>query len=229
MAGIVGGFAQSVRSSLDNDLSDEPGNGYPAFVDFRQGRGDVSTRGDLARLLQVGSEFSLERYRTDYRLGTPAFDEPWGGPRHAGVRHLSGVHQSDVLSFSYTSRPMPRLFATTSVGYTDTWSGTIESEAIGLRPFEGDVWFYVDHLNYVFNPATDLTFTRSYYRANYGDSNLPGAIAYGLDAERYGILLAYATGWERRRCSTSSTAGSTMTNQARTGRTITRPTCSSLR
>ena len=84
---------------------------------------------------------------------------------------------------------MPPLVATTSVGYTDTWSGTIESEAIGLRPFEGDVWFYVDHLNYVFNPATDLFFTRSYYRANYGDSNLPGAIAYGLDAERYGITL----------------------------------------
>ena len=84
---------------------------------------------------------------------------------------------------------MPRLVATTSVGYTDTWSGTIESEAMGLHPYEGDVWFYVDHLSYVFNPTTDLTFTGSYYRANYGDSNLPGAIAYGLDAERYGITL----------------------------------------
>ena len=84
---------------------------------------------------------------------------------------------------------MPRLVATTSVGYTDTWSGTIESEAMGLRPFEGDVWFYVDHLSYVFNPNTDLILTRSYYRADYGDSNLPGAIAYGLDAERYGITL----------------------------------------
>ena len=30
---------------------------------------------------------------------------------------------------------------------------------------------------------------RSYYRVDYGGSNLPGAIAYGLDAERYGIVL----------------------------------------
>ena len=30
---------------------------------------------------------------------------------------------------------------------------------------------------------------RSYYRVDYGDSNLPGAIAYGLDAERYGVVL----------------------------------------
>ena len=175
---------------LDNDLSDESGNGYPAFIDFRQGRGDVFDLGVTWRgYSKLVPSIRWERQRTDYRLGIPAFDEPWGGPRHAGGRHLSGEQQSDIFSFSYTSRPMPRLVATTSVGYSDTWSGTIESEAMGLRPFEGDVWFYVDHLSYVFNPETDLTFTRSYYRADYGDSNLPGAIAYGLDAERYGITL----------------------------------------
>ena len=81
------------------------------------------------------------------------------------------------------------MVATTSIGYTDTWSGTIESPALGLQPFEGDVWFYVDHLSYALGQTTDLTLVRSYYRVDYGDSNLPGAIAYGLDAERYGIVL----------------------------------------
>ncbi len=176
--------------TTDRDLTDEPGNGYPAFVDFRQGRGGVIDLGLSWRgYSKLVPSFRWERYRTEYRLGALAFDEPWGGPRHAGGRQLSGEHESDVFSFSYTSRPMPRLIATTSVGYTDSWSGTIESGPLGLRAFEGDVWFYVDHLNYVFNPNTDLNFTRSYYRADFGDSNLPGEIAYGLDAERYGITL----------------------------------------
>ena len=174
----------------DQDLSDESGNGYPAFIKFRQGRGDVIDLGLTWRgYAKLVPSFRWERHRTDYRLGTAAFGEPWGGTRHPAGRHLAGEQQSDVFSFSYTSRPMPRLVATTSVGYTDTWAGTIESEMLGLRPYEGDVWFYVDHLSYAFNAATDMTFTRSYYRADYGEPNLPGAIAYGLDAERYGITL----------------------------------------
>ena len=192
---LCGGYLwRDLRSQfdhqLDRGLTDEPGYGYPAFVDFRQGKGDVVNLGVTWRgYAKLVPSFRWERHRTEYRLGTPAFVEPWGGSRHEGGRHLSGEQQSDVFSFSYTSRPMPRLSATTSVGYTDTWTGTIESETLGLHPYEGDVWFYVDHLNYVFNPATDLTFTRSYYRADYGDSNMSGAIAYGLDAERYGITL----------------------------------------
>ena len=103
--------------------------------------------------------------------------------------HWAGKHESDVFSLSIVSIPHSRLVATTSIGYTDTWSGTIESPALGLQPFEGDVWFYVDHLSYALGQTTDLTLVRSYYRVDYGDSNLPGAIAYGLDAERYGIVL----------------------------------------
>ncbi|GIT06219.1 MAG: hypothetical protein CM1200mP29_16300 [Verrucomicrobiota bacterium] len=94
-----------------------------------------------------------------------------------------------------------------------------------LQPFEGDTWFYVDHLSYALGQATDLTLVRSYYRVDYGGSNLPGAIAYGLDAERYGIVLGLRTSLARLQFSTCSTVGLTTTNRAQTGRTITMPTC----
>jgi hypothetical protein len=141
------------------------------------------------RFLKFLPGFRWERHRTDYELGTQSFDEPWGGPQRDGGRHWAGQHESDVVSLSIVSIPHTRLVATTSIGYTDTWSGTLESPALGLQPFEGDTWFYVDHLSYALGQATDVTLMRSYYRMNYGDSNLPGAIAYGLDAERYGVVL----------------------------------------
>ena len=175
---------------LDTDLSEESGNGYPAFINRRRARGDVIDLGfSWRRLPNFLPEFRWERHRTDYELGTQSFKEPWGGPYRAGGRHWVGRNESDVFSLSITSIPNTRLVATTSIGYTDTWTGTIESAALGLRPFEGDTWFYVDHLSYTLGQATDLTLYRSYYRVDYGDTNLPGEIAYGLDAERYGIVL----------------------------------------
>jgi len=175
---------------LDTDLSEEPGNGYPAFINRRRARGDVIDLGfTWRRFPKFLPAFRWERHRTDYELGTQSFDEPWGGPHRDGGRHWAGRHDSDVFSLSITSIPNPRLVATTSIGYTDTWSGTIESPALGLQPFEGDTWFYVDHLSYALGQATDVTLLRSYYRVDYGDANLPGAIAYGLDAERYGVVL----------------------------------------
>ena len=175
---------------LDTDLSEEPGNGYPAFINRRRARGDVIDLGfTWRRFPKFLPGFRWERHRTDYELGTQSFNEPWGGPSRDGGRHWAGKHESDVYSLSIVSIPHSRLVATTSIGYTDTWSGTIESPALGLQPFEGDVWFYVDHLSYALGQTTDLTLVRSYYRVDYGDSNLPGAIAYGLDAERYGIVL----------------------------------------
>jgi hypothetical protein len=178
------------RHPFDTDLSDEPGNGYPAFINRRRARGDVIDLGfTWRRFPKFLPGFRWERHRTDYELGTQSFNEPWDGPGHNGGRHWVGKHESDVFSLSITSMPHTRLVATTSIGYTDTWSGTLESPALGLQPFEGDTWFYVDHLSYALGQASDLTLVRSYYRVDYGDSNLPGAIAYGLDAERYGIVL----------------------------------------
>ena len=175
---------------LDIDLSDEPGNGYPAFINRRHARGDVLHLNFTWRRWQgFRPSVKWERHRSDYELGTQSFEEPWGGRGHDGGRHWSGKHESDVFSLSITSMPHTRLVATTSIGYTDTWSGTLESPALGLRPFEGDVWFFVDHLSYALGQATDLTFVHSHYRVDYSNSNLPGMIAYGLDAERYSIVL----------------------------------------
>jgi hypothetical protein len=175
---------------LDNNLSEESGNGYPAFINRRRAWGDVIDLGfTWRRFPNFLPGFRWERHRTDYELATQSFKEPWGGPNRDGGRHWAGRHDSDVFSLSITSIPNPRLVATTSIGYTDTWSGTIESVALGLRPFEGDTWFNVDHLSYALGQATDVTLLHSYYRVDYGDSSLPGAIAYGLDAERYGVVL----------------------------------------
>jgi hypothetical protein len=173
---------------VDLDSVNEQGNGYPAFINFRQDQGAVI---DLGLTWRGHSKWipSLrwERYSTDYKLGTLKFDDPWGELGHAGGSHLSGEHQSDVFSLTYTSNLMPRAIMSTSLGYTDTWAGTIEAEQIGLQPYEGDVWFYVDQFTYVFNSETDMTLSWSYHHANYGHHNLPETIAYGLEAERYGF------------------------------------------
>ena len=49
------------------------------------------------------------------------------------------------------------------------------------------MWFYVDQLNYIINPDTDITLSWSYHHASYENPNLPQAIAYGLEAERHGV------------------------------------------
>ncbi|MEC7883340.1 MAG: c-type cytochrome domain-containing protein [Verrucomicrobiota bacterium] len=176
------------KHPIDVDLFNKQNSGYPAFINFRQDRGDVV---DLGLTWRGYSKWipSLrwEQYSTDYKLSTSNFDDARDELSRSGDRLLSGKHKSDVFSFSYKSSLFPKVVMSTSLGYTDTWSGTIENKQIGLQPYAGDVWFYVDQLNYIINPDTDITLSWSYHHASYENPNLPQAIAYGLEAERHGV------------------------------------------
>lgn len=172
----------------DEDLSDLPGNGYPAFIRAR----DLRTDEVAARLVWRAAtwlkatlkyQYLISRYDTE----TAAASEPLTGEALPGGRLRAGDHHAHVYSLNTTLTPHRRWLWNTTVSFSDaeTQTGLLTPAVV---PFAGQIYTVLSSLSFVLDARTDLTSSYTFSQVDYGQANFAEGLPLGIVFERHGLL-----------------------------------------
>ncbi len=173
----------------DEDLSDLPGNGYPAFLRAR----DLATDEVQTRLVWRATPWlkaSLKYQHMDSRYDTetgPA-TEPFTGVALPDGRLRAGHHRAHVFSLNTTLTPHRRWLCHTTLSLSDAETTTgLPTPAV--VPYAGQIYTVLSSLTFVLDARTELTSSYAFTKADYAQTHFAEGLPLGLVFERHNLLV----------------------------------------
>jgi hypothetical protein len=173
-----------------------PGDGYPAFITWRETRTDeVQARLGWRPRPWLRTLLSGRWLQTDYRTRTMAATErfPWGGSIETspGGQLQSGTYDAQVYSVGAILTPWRRLQLSTTFAFTDTRTVTAVEDPHAVVPYEGAIYSVLCGATWRLSERTDLNLFYAYSAADYGQEDtavgLPLGVTYGRQAVNIGL------------------------------------------
>lgn len=166
-----------------------PGEGYPAFMTWRQTRTDgVEGRVSWRASRWLKTTLNARWMQTDYRLATdPATERfPWGASIEAtpGGRLRSAVSDARHCSLSAVLTPWRRLQLSSTLGLTHTATETAIDDPHAVVPYEGPVYSVLSSATAILSERTDLQLTHLFSRADYDQTDTVVSLPLGISYRR---------------------------------------------
>jgi hypothetical protein len=187
---------------LDPQNQPLPGDGYPAFIRWRQTQTDgVEGRLSWRPKRWLKATLNTRWFQTDYRLQTdPAVERfPWGTSIQAtpGGRLRAGTSDAQHYSVGLTLTPWRRLQLISTVGLTDTRTTTAIDDAHAVVPYEGTIYSVLSSATAILSERVDLQLNHLYSRADYSQTDtlvgLPLGISYRWHMVQAGLNRRFGT------------------------------------
>lgn len=172
----------------DEDLSDRPGNGYPAFLRARDlGTDEVHARVVWRAAAWLKASLKYQYVDTRYDTETAAVVEPSSGAPLPGGSLRAGNHRAHVYSLNTTVTPHRRLVWNTTVFISDAETETgLATPAVA--PYTGQIYTLLTSLSLVLDTRTDLTASYAFSKADYGRNHFTEGLPLGIVYERHSLL-----------------------------------------
>lgn len=172
----------------DEDLSDLPGNGYPAFLRARAlDTDEVSARVVWRAATWFKASLKYQLVATRYDTETLAAVEPATGVSLPGGGLRAGEHHAHVYSLNTTVTPHRRLGWNTTVSFSDAETATGLATA-AVVPYAGQIYTVLTGLTLALDARTDLTASYAFSRADYGQDHFAAGLPLGPVFERHSLL-----------------------------------------
>lgn len=183
----------------DTDAGPTPGNGYPAFILFRDlvtDEADVKMVVRWTRWLKTTMKFQI--VATDYTTQTDPIEDPAGGGALVGGGALqAGNYDAQVYSLGATLTPWRRLFFSTTFSYSDSRTKTGLAQDGVIVPYKGDIYTLLTSATLAVDARTDLRTSYSFSKANYPEDAAIAGVPLGLVHDRHGLTATLTHHWKR--------------------------------
>lgn len=172
----------------DEDLSEQPGNGYPAFIRARDlATDEVNTRLVWRAARWLKTHLKYQYVVTRYNSETAALVEPSSGAVLPRGWLRAGHHRAHVYSAQATITPSRRWWWNTTLSLSDATTRTgLETPAV--VPYAGQIYAVLTSLTFVLDARTDLTASYTFSKADYGQEHFADGLPLGIVYDRHGLL-----------------------------------------
>ena len=184
-------FGASIKHSsehadyLNLQLYNPAGYAYPGFLLWRDiGENQVEARLVLRTTSWLRTSFNYRYQETDFDSATAAVR----GLTPAGPIEAA-TQQAHVYSVDTVLTPYRRLYLSTTLSYSDSYTGAAQNGANYLAPWRGNVYSVLSSVTFIVDSNTDLKATCFYSKSDYGQGNQAIGLPAGINYESQGLKL----------------------------------------
>ena len=168
----------------------EPGDGYSAFIRWRDLRTDEAEARLVGRVASwLKATLSYKVVATDFHTATdPAIGvDPVTGaiiPVQGGTV-FAGDTDSHTYSLNAAITPWRRLFVSSTFSFRDSRTVTAANNVPSIVPYRGHTYSLLTSANYAFNEKTDFQLAYAFSHADYTQHNEADGLPLGINYQRH--------------------------------------------